>query len=153
MAAALCARPGILLAADDMLYVSRRDDVPRVVPTERANRLAWSSDAPTRKRAVPPARLADAESRLTAIVELIVDEHAEPPRLSALEGAARFDALNRAFMRFMSDDEATNLRDFLTIGWLAAEVRVLALRRAWNPRAVEQSADVICDAQATWSER
>ena len=67
MAAALCVRPGTQLAADDIVYVSRVDDVPRVVPTERANRLAPSSDAPRRKRAVVPARVAPSPVRLAAI--------------------------------------------------------------------------------------
>jgi hypothetical protein len=151
MAAALCARPGAQLAADDIVYVSHVDNVPRVVPTERANRLALSSDAPRRKRAVVPARVAPLPVRLAAIVELVADEDAERPILAPLEGAAQFDAVNRAFMRFTSDDEATNLRDFRAIAALTTEVRVFSLRRAWNVKSIERSADAIYSARPTWS--
>jgi hypothetical protein len=150
IASALCARPRAQLAADDMLYVSRVDGIALVVPTERANRLAPSPDAPRRKEAIVPARLASSSGRLAAIVELVADDDADPPIFAPLEGAARFDAISRAFMRFTSDDTETNVRDFLTIGSLAAEVGMFSLRRAWNLKSIEASVDAICDAEPTW---
>ncbi len=150
IAAALCARSRAELAADDIVYVSYIYGVPCVVPTERTNRLAPSSDAPRSKQAVAPPRVAPSPRRLVAIVELVADDAAWKPALRPLEGAARFDAVSRAFMRFTSDDEATNLRDFHTIGSLAADVRIFALRRAWNAADIDRSVDVILDADAAW---
>jgi hypothetical protein len=150
IAAALCARPEAELAADDMVYVSYIDGVPCVVPTERTNRLAPSSDAPRTKRAIAPQRVVPSPRRLAAIIELVADHDAQRPVLTPREGAARFDAVSRAFMRFTSDDEATNLRDFHTIGSLAAGVGIFSLRRAWNVAAIEKSVDLILDANAAW---
>jgi len=152
IAAALCRRADVELAADDTLFIVQDHGTFRVVPTENANRLD-RQDAAGLKRAVEPVRVAREGVPLGAIVALVADESATDPRLVALEGAMRFRVVSDALLRFVWDDDAMNLRDFETLGMLASEVPVLELRRRWELSAIARSVDAIVRAVASWSDR
>ena len=127
-AAELCKSQHGALAADDVAFIDTSNVVVHLEPTEQSHRLLVPGTA-TPKRLFAAPRVAKGPAPLSALVALATSDAGSAPELVALTGAAAFAAVNEAFVRFVTDDAARNVRDFETVAYIVSRVPVLELRR------------------------
>jgi hypothetical protein len=128
---------GAQFLADDIAALAVQDGAFSVLPGETHHWLAADSiatlglDTPSEweKSPVAPTLAAAEPAKVAVIVKLEIDGGVAEPRLSRLRGRTVFEALSKAAIRFVVDEEPAALHDFETMAEVAAQVPVFELRR------------------------
>ncbi|MGH7436292.1 MAG: hypothetical protein ACRENE_11525 [Polyangiaceae bacterium] len=130
MASELCSQHGAALAADDVTFVDASGQVPLVRPLETSHRLL-KDEASSIKEVVPAQRVAQGPAAIAALI--LLESTVGDPALAPLEGSSAFAAVNDGLVRFITDDDACNARDFQSVGRIARCAPVWTLRRGASP--------------------
>ncbi len=152
-AAALCARRGATLLADDAVGIDASGDAYTIIPSERDHWL----DGPSRRAVGYPvdieakapqrcARVGDAGVVLGLIVDLaFVDDAADSsaPRLTALSGVDALATIVPQLVRFVVDEPDVLRSELESLLQLTRTVPVVRLERPRGLDRLDASLDVI----------
>ena len=143
--AELVAHHGAELVADDTLAVVLGENCASATPTESVSwllpesrrALGFDADDVVAKVPIEPARVAQREVALGALVLLVFDDAIDAPKLRRLRGHDALGGLVPSVVRFILDEPERHRRELEQLNRLLSCVPVYELAR---PRRLEQLA-------------
>ncbi|WP_394837835.1 hypothetical protein LVJ94_13065 [Pendulispora rubella] len=150
-AAELVANHGAELVSDDTLAIVLRDGYAGVVPTESVSwllpesRRALGFDAHDAATKVPvePARAAQGEVPLGALVMLAFDDDIDAPELRRLRGHDALGRLVPSVVRFILDEPERHRRELEQLARLVSCVPVYELARPYRIEQLAAASDAL----------